>query len=666
MKLRLPTSIGVQMAIALLALGAVALTGAATTWIAMTRQADRIEALARVSAGPLLVERLRAGVNGVVMESRGLYIAADKKQSESFAAKLLTLLARVETDWRDLAAVLPPADRVDAAALDDSMTVFVRMRRELARVGVAEGREAADKLGNNAANRNTREAFSKSLDNLAGTTRAAVEKLEAETLAAGRTLAIVLAIGTALAVSTVLAGALWLTRRTIVRPLHDMTGALRDMADGRLDNIRLPPGGSGEVGGIAAAARVFLEKLHANRALEAAISTQRAARDRRQEAMDRNTIDFGASISGVMEAMGRTAGTMRGKTNEIMDAVGKTLDSARLTADGAGQSAQDLVTVAAAIEEMMGSVDEIARQVAAAAGVAREAVERAEIADARVRGLSEAAGQVAEVSRAISQIAGQTNLLALNATIEAARAGEAGKGFAVVASEVKALATQTAQATTRIGGQIEAIQAATVEAAAAVRDVGAAIDRMENVSAAIAAAVEEQSAATREIAGTVQDVNRRTQSATLAMGDVAGVAEEANISSGALLEISNNVSDIAATLHREVDQFLDSLRDETADRRKYERIPGGGAKATLRYGQRVIPAEIFDIGLGGTALTCAEAPEPGSEVSVELPGAPRPLSGRVARYVNGIAGIVFARDAATIALAEQAFDSVAARVPQAA
>ena len=74
------------------------------------------------------------------------------------------------------------------------------------------------------------------------------------------------------------------------------------------------------------------------------------------------------------------------------------------------------------------------------------------------------ADRIGDVTKLITTIAEQTNLLALNATIEAARAGDAGRGFAVVAQEVKALASQTAKATSVKTTSTEAT--ATVETAA--------------------------------------------------------------------------------------------------------------------------------------------------------------------------------------------------------
>ena len=124
---------------------------------------------------------------------------------------------------------------------------------------------------------------------------------------------------------------------------------------------------------------------------------------------------------------------------------------------------------------MSASIAEISRQVDESNRIAGEAVEQAQITDARISELSKAAVRIGDVVSLIATIAEQTNLLALNATIEAARAGKSGRGFAVVAQEVKALASQTAKATSDISSQISSMQLATEESVTAISAIGGTI-----------------------------------------------------------------------------------------------------------------------------------------------------------------------------------------------
>src|SRR5438876_646173 len=179
---------------------------------------------------------------------------------------------------------------------------------------------------------------------------------------------------------------------------------------------------------------------------------------------------------------------------------------------------------------------------------------------ASYRARSSAPEKIGTIIQLIQAIASQTNLLALNATIEAARAGDAGKGFAIVASEVKNLASQTAQATEQIAGQIATIQSATGETVAAIAQFGTTVKEMADIATAIAAAVEEQGAATGDIARNVEEAASGTAAVTQEIGDVRAVAGETDAGAEAALAAAAALQQQAVSLRSNVDDFLQTIR----------------------------------------------------------------------------------------------------------
>lgn len=184
---------------------------------------------------------------------------------------------------------------------------------------------------------------------------------------------------------------------------------------------------------------------------------------------------------------------------QVSAAISAMIDQATAASHSSGQTAANVQAVASAAEELVASVQEIGRRVDDAATITNQAVSLSQKTNDIINGLAVSADKIGQVVGLINTIAAQTNLLALNATIEAARAGEAGKGFAVVATEVKALASQTAQATADIAAQIETVQGGTDSAVTAIQDISTVINSINEISTSIAAAIEEQGAVTREI-----------------------------------------------------------------------------------------------------------------------------------------------------------------------
>jgi methyl-accepting chemotaxis protein len=452
-----------------------------------------------------------------------------------------------------------------------------------------------------------------------------------------------------------------LLSRLVTRPILAMTAAMRRLAGGDLAAAIPAVDRTDEVGQMAQALLVFRDNAEAARALQAKADQEHAAKARRQAAMDRHTQEFGTSTAGVMANLARSAQTMRETAAAMSSAAQQTRASAARAAEGATTTSSNLSSVAAAAEEMSASINEISHQVSRVTQSVGDAVSCASTTDAKVAGMATAADRVGDVARLITDIAGRTNLLALNATIEAARAGEAGKGFAVVANEVKALAAQTAKATEEISTQITAIRAATGDAVTAVRAVSAAIGQVSEVATAIAAAVEQQAAATRDIAATVQTVTAATADAAHAVQEVSAISESTDAASGMVLTGADDVGREAETIRDEVTGFLRLMaNDDEGERRRYERIAGGGLQATLRIGKGgEQTATIQDVSRGGISLRCAVQATAGTEATMVLPGAGQPLPARVVRADAGVLALAFHQDDAVLRRVDAVLDLIA-------
>jgi methyl-accepting chemotaxis protein len=269
---------------------------------------------------------------------------------------------------------------------------------------------------------------------------------------------------------------------------------------------------------------------------------------------------FEHEVGAVVDAVASSAQRLLDSAQGLSAAAELSGREAAAVAEAGSQAHDDVRSVAAAAEEMASSVAEISRQVGEAAQVAAHAVMEAQATDQTVLGLSEAAARIGDVVRLIGDIAGQTNLLALNATIEAARAGEAGKGFAVVASEVKALAAETARATSEISRQINDMQAATAQAVTAIRGIGSTVEKTSEIASSIAAAVEQQGAATQEIARSAAEVARATETVAGRIVQVRQAGDETGRSALGMRDDSTALAGQAALLREKAGHFLEAVR----------------------------------------------------------------------------------------------------------
>ena len=318
-------------------------------------------------------------------------------------------------------------------------------------------------------------------------------------------------VATVIAVAIIIA-LLGMLIRLLIQPLHVMTRARADIADGEGDlTKRLVIQNNDEFGSLGTAFNRFVERIH-------------------------------GSIREVSSATGQV--------NEVALRVVAASNSSMYNSD---QQASRTSSVAAAINQLGAATQEIARNAAHASSQASDARNLAEdgqqVVDRSIAAMNKLSnmlsasssnieslnsktvniGQILEVITSISQ---QTNLLALNAAIEAARAGEAGRGFAVVADEVRNLAHRTQESAQQVQTMIEELQVGARESVSTMSDsqrhsqdsveianlagerlssVTQRIGEIDGMNQSVATATEEQTAVVESINVDITEINTLNQ-----------------------------------------------------------------------------------------------------------------------------------------------------------
>ncbi|KPZ57777.1 Methyl-accepting chemotaxis protein PctB [Pseudoalteromonas sp. P1-25] len=227
----------------------------------------------------------------------------------------------------------------------------------------------------------------------------------------------------------------YLLARSLASPLSDMAELFSRLGSGDANlAYRLPESNQPELNNLSHGFNQFIDKIEtaikqvANESTEIRQSSNHVFEQAKNNSQSiDNQKEQTISVAAAINEMGATV-------QEIAQSAANAAKLTQSSQENTSQSHQQVLQSQATISALATDIDGITEQVTL---LSKKTIDIASIVDS-IRGISE-----------------QTNLLALNAAIESARAGEHGRGFAVVADEVRALANRTSQSTTEIQSMIE-------------------------------------------------------------------------------------------------------------------------------------------------------------------------------------------------------------------
>ncbi|ORL64686.1 chemotaxis protein [Pseudomonas putida] len=309
-----------------------------------------------------------------------------------------------------------------------------------------------------------------------------------------------------------IAGLLGLLIRVLMQPLHTMTRAMEDIAEGEGDlTKRLQIHQHDEFGILGTAFNRFVERIHGS------IREVSSATEQVNEVALRVISASNSSMANSDEQSNRTS--------SVAAAINELGAAAQEIAGNAAQASQHATSARLLAEEGQQVVE---RNIEAMNRLSDLIV----TSSAHIETLNHKTVNIGQILEVITSISQQTNLLALNAAIEAARAGEAGRGFAVVADEVRNLAHRTQESAQQVQAMIEELQVGAREsvetmgqsqrhsqdsmeianqAGERLDSVTVRIGEIDGMNQSVATATEEQTAVVDSINMDINEINMLNQ-----------------------------------------------------------------------------------------------------------------------------------------------------------